>query len=263
MIDNRDGGCRLSPAQIRSLCDRKRGIGADGVILIDDDSALDFRMRYYNSDGGEVEMCGNGARCAALFAVRLALGATREGKTRLRFATQPGPMRAEVEGYRVAVAMTDATSFAKSISLSVAGGMEMVHVINTGVPHAVVLEDGVSGMADEVLEARGRAIRQHPRFAPEGVNANFVSMTADGTVTLRTFERGVEAETLACGTGAVAAAVVLCRLGHVTSPVGLMTRGGERLNVSFQIEPTGASDVVLEGPAEFNFEGRIDLFKEG
>ena len=259
LIDNRDGKFSLSAGHIRELCERKRGVGADGVILIESEPGSDFRMRYYNADGGEAEMCGNGARCAARFAGKLGLGTREGGKAHVRFVAKPGAMEADIDGEWVAVSMTDATAFEQGISLSVAQREEIVHFINTGVPHAVVLEDDAASMSDEDVITRGRAIRSHERFAPDGANANFVSIGKDGTVTIRTYERGVEAETLACGTGSVAASVVLAHLGRVDNPVKLLTRGGEQLTVSFVREPSGASRVVLAGPAELNFEGSIDL----
>jgi diaminopimelate epimerase len=239
------------------ICDRRRGIGADGVILIEDDGGVDFRMRYYNSDGGEAEMCGNGARCAALYAVTLGLGREADRKLELRFMTAPGPLEALVDGDRVSVRMTHATGFKKGISLRVADREEIVHFINTGVPHVVVVEADVTDLSREALTSRGRAIREHPRFSPDGANTDFVSVTQGGIVAIRTYERGVEAETLACGTGSVAAAVVLSHLDFAQSPVDLITRGGDRLTVSFTLQPTGARDVVLSGPAAFNFEGIV------
>jgi diaminopimelate epimerase len=239
------------------LCDRRRGVGADGVILLEPSEDADFRMRYYNSDGGEAEMCGNGARCTALYAVTLGIGAEDDRGVHMRFMAGPGPLEARVEGDRVAISMTDASAFEKMISLPVAPGEEIVHFINTGVPHAVVVEKSVNALHDPDVVERGRAIRMHPRFAPDGANADFVSISKEGTVAIRTYERGVEAETLACGTGAVAAAVVLSHLESADSPVELLTRGGDRLRVSFVRVPGGAREVVLEGPAAFNFEGSV------
>jgi diaminopimelate epimerase len=262
VIDNRERPIRPSEKTIRELCDRKRGIGADGVILIEAEPQADFRMRYFNSDGGEAEMCGNGARCAALFASDIGLG-TRDGETvQLRFFARPGPMTAVVHGDRAAIAMTDATRLESLISLPCAGGPEVVHFINTGVPHAVSVEKDWESLSDEQVLKRGREIRFHQRFSPGGANANFVRVREGGLVAIRTYERGVEAETLACGTGAVAAAVVLFHLGLVESPVRVITRGDELLRVSFTSTVTGATDVVLEGPAAFNFDGAIDLSRK-
>jgi diaminopimelate epimerase len=260
MIDNQSGELRLSGGQIRWLCDRRRGVGADGVILVESEAGSDFRMRYYNADGGEAEMCGNGARCVALFARSLGLGTSKNGGHTLRFMTQPGPMAARVaEAGRAAVKMTDATALEIDISLDVAHGHEKVHFINTGVPHAVVVVDAVGDLPDEDIVTRGRAIRLHERFAPGGCNANFATVGSDRAVRVRTFERGVEAETLACGTGSVATAVVLTHLGMTRSPVHLITQGGETLTVTFERTDTGARGVVLDGPAVLNFRGSVHL----
>ena len=259
MIDNRKGDILLSPARIRALCDRRRGIGADGVILVELEAGVDFRMRYYNRDGGEAEMCGNGARCAARFAGSLGLGERWEGGVTLRYVATPGTMEAEVAGLQVAVRMTDATHFEKSISLAVADRTEIVHFINTGVPHVVIEAAGVNAIADGEILERGRAIRNHKRFAPDGTNVDFVSVSDDGIAEIRTYERGVEGETLACGTGAVAGAVVAAHLNGVPSPVTMITHGGEELTVAFVLEPAGARQVLLKGPAALNFRGSVEL----
>lgn len=263
LIDNRTGDIRLSTSMIRWVCDRRRGVGADGVILVESDANCDFRMRYYNSDGGEADMCGNGARCVARFAGGLGLGRQVNGRTTLRFATVPGPMGATVEGSSVTLRMTDATSFEKSVSLQVADRVEMMHVIHTGVPHVVIQEVDVDFIPNEAILARGRAIRTHARFAPTGTNVNFISSRPDGAVKIRTYERGVEGETLACGTGAVAGAVVAAHLALARSPVNLSTRGGEMLTVSFDLNSGGAAGVLLEGAAAVNFTGSVEVPNEG
>ncbi len=259
MIDNRSSVVDFPAVGIAAMCERKRGIGADGVIAIESVDEFDFRMRYYNADGGEAEMCGNGARCAAWFAVSLGIGTPSESGTRVTFRSQAGAMAATVRGGRVAVAMTDATSLKKRVSVPVADHDEIVHLIDTGVPHAVRLEPDWHGLTDEQVVTRGRRIRLHEMFAPAGVNANFVTVGDDGLVKIRTYERGVEAETLACGTGSVAAAIVLSHLGIVQSPVRLVTHGGDELNVSFAPTAGGAENVILEGPAAVNFTGTFNL----
>lgn len=259
MIDNRDALLRPDPVTIRELCDRRRGIGADGLILIEKSGAADFRMHYYNSDGGEAQMCGNGARCAAVFARDLGLGVRSGDEVRVRFITGAGPLGAVVRGERAAVSMTDATGYEEGVSLEAGGGREVVHLVDTGVPHAVSVEEDWERFDDESVRERGRRIRFHEKFAPAGVNADFVFLLGDGTVRIRTYERGVEAETLACGTGAAAAAVVLARLGLVEPPVRLATRGGEVLGVSFSVTSDGAENVVLDGPASVNFEGVVEV----
>ncbi|MEJ2720232.1 MAG: diaminopimelate epimerase, partial [bacterium] len=259
MIDNRSGRLSPSPLSIRALCDRRRGVGADGVILIEAASGVDFRMRYFNADGGEAEMCGNGARCAARFAASLGMGTDDAGVVRLSFRSGAGEMGAVVESGRVAVSMTDATAFEKEVSVPVANGAEIVHLINTGVPHAVRLEPDWHGLTGEQVVTRGRRIRLQKKFAPGGVNVNFVGVGDDGRVKIRTYERGVEGETLACGTGSVAAGVVLSHLGLARSPVKVVTHGGDELMVTFELTRDGATNVILEGPASINFTGTCNL----
>lgn len=259
LIDNRKKNIRLGEEAVRFLCGRRRGIGADGLILLEPGGDVDFRMRYYNSDGREAEMCGNGARCVALFAGRLGLGNKADGETHLRFVARPGSMEATVRGDSVAVRMTDVTGYEEKVSILVAHREEIVHVINSGVPHAVVIESDISKLSNDAIVERGRAIRNHSRFSPGGANANFASVRPDGTVDVRTYERGVEAETLSCGTGSIATAVVAHHLGLSRSPVTLHTHGGESLVVSFTETKNGATNVVLEGPVAINFEGSVDF----
>ena len=259
VVDNRGGGVRATPRIVRALCDRKRGVGADGVILVETEPHADYRMRYFNSDGGEAEMCGNGARCAALFASKLGLGGPEGEGIRLRFRAQPGLMTALVQGGRVAVSMTDAVGLRTNLSLALSGGREIVHFVNTGVPHAVVVTDDWDSLTEERVVKHGREIRLHQEFSPDGANANFVRVGSGGVVSIRTYERGVESETLACGTGSIAAAVILSHLRLVESPVSVMTRGNELLRISFRKTTVGATDVVLEGPADVNFDGVMEV----
>lgn len=259
LVDNVSGAIHLSGSQIRWLCDRRRGIGADGIIVVESGHDVDFRMRYYNANGGEAEMCGNGARCVALFARALGLGQVENGESRLRFMTTAGAMEAVVRASGASISMMDATAFEANISLPVAQRVEKVHFVNTGVPHAIIVEDDVDAMGDDDIARRGRLIRNHGHFAPDGCNANFVSIAGDGRVKIRTYERGVEAETHACGTGSVAAAVALAHVGRSTSPVRLKTRGGDTLTVSFKLTETGAREVILDGPAALNFRGSVQL----
>ena len=179
MIDNREAQLTLPAAAIRELCERKRGVGADGVILIEPPTEGDFRMRYYNADGGEAEMCGNGARCAARYASDLGLGEGANGHRQVRFTAQPGLMEAQVGEMTVAVTITAANGFEGNISLELAQGAEIVHFVNTGVPHAVVVVPDVDRMAQAKLEAQGRAIRRHPRFEPDLLLASLAVRRSD------------------------------------------------------------------------------------
>jgi diaminopimelate epimerase len=252
LLDNRSGHLRLNSDEIAFLCDRHRGVGGDGVLLLEKTAnGADFRMRYYNSDGGEAEMCGNGARCFARFASTLA-GPFSE----LSFETQAGVIRAKLDGEKVTVNLGSAHGLALNRKLEVGGKEVTVHLVNTGVPHAVMMVDDLE--AAPVFEL-GKAIRYHPEFRPKGTNVNFVKETAPGKIAIRTYERGVEAETLACGTGVTAAALIFSRLRSVDSPIRIKVRGGDWLEVAFVRAGEEFRDVALMGPADFAFEGPIEL----
>ncbi|MGC1478955.1 MAG: diaminopimelate epimerase, partial [Chthoniobacterales bacterium] len=203
LLDNRSKALSLSTSQIARLCDRHRGIGADGLLLVEPPAAgaADFRMRYYNADGGEAEMCGNGARCFSRYGARL-LGET--ASSALSFETPAGVISASLLGEEVELAMSAPHSLAPSNDLTIEGTLVSTHSINTGVPHAVVFVDDLE-LAD--VRTLGARIRHHEHFAPAGTNVNFVAKTEEG-IAIRTYERGVEDETLACGTGVVAAALI-------------------------------------------------------
>ncbi|MEI6033840.1 MAG: diaminopimelate epimerase [Verrucomicrobiae bacterium] len=248
VVDNRGLGLVLSPDAIAKLCDRHRGIGADGLLAVEPSSTgADFRMRYYNADGGEAEMCGNGARCFARFAARL----LPQAPASLTFDTPAGRISARFAGELVTIAMSEPRDLREPARLDVAGAACSVHFLNTGVPHAVVFVDDVEAVD---LPIAGAALRWHPEFAPAGANANFAQGVSPGHLVLRTFERGVEAETLACGTGVCAAALLHHLATGAPSPVDVRVRGGETLTVGFD-SSGGLKNVTLTGPAEFVFDG--------
>ena len=252
MLDNRERIHHLDAAAIARLCDRHRGVGADGLIAIEPaENGADFRMRYYNADGGEAEMCGNGARCFARFASRVG------GKSgAITFETMAGVIGAKLVGDEVQLAMSVPHSLSLSTTLDAAGERLTVHSLNTGVPHAIVLVHDIE--KTEVVRL-GAALRYHPHFAPKGTNANFVAAQPDGSITIRTYERGVENETLACGTGVTAAALIFARLKGMASPVRVQVRGGDTLHVGFENDGDGWKQVTLSGPADFVFEGTASL----
>jgi diaminopimelate epimerase len=255
VVDNRQGLISLSGMQIARLCERHRGIGADGLLAVEPSlSGADFRMRYYNADGGEADMCGNGARCFAKFAARLLPGEPEE----LSFDTPAGLIRAKFSGGLVAITMSEPRDLREPADLEVAGiGACRVHFINTGVPHAVVFVGDV-GTVD--LAQAGASLRWNPAFAPQGANANFAQALSPGSLVLRTFERGVEGETLACGTGVCAAALLHHLATGAPPPVSVRVRGGETLEVGFDASGDGTPrNVTLKGPADFVFDGAIDL----
>ena len=253
MVDNRSGHVALDSARIARLCDRHRGVGADGLIAAEPATSpsAHLRMRYFNADGGEAEMCGNGARCFARFGARL-LGVSDA----LIFETLAGTLTAQLHGDRVQLAMSTPHGTALGTPLDAAGENLLVHFLNTGVPHAVVFR---TDLAATDVRQLGAALRYHAHFAPKGTNANFAAIQPDGSLELRTYERGVEDETLACGTGVVASALLHHLLHKAPSPVSVKVRGGDTLSVHFERESESFRNVTLTGPADFVFEGTTTL----
>ena len=254
MLDNRDLSLALSGEQIARLCDRHRGIGADGLLCVEPAEATgDFRMRYYNADGGEAEMCGNGARCFGRFVNRL----HQDGLDKVTFETLAGLISAEFEGDQVRINMSTPHSLKLAQALAVAGSELTIHSLNTGVPHAVVFVDDLESVP---VREWGAGLRYHEAFAPKGTNANFVQVLAPGRIAIRTYERGVEDETLACGTGMVACALIHHELAGVPGPVSVTVRGGDTLRVGFEeTSPHEYASVTLLGPADFVFQGRVEI----
>jgi diaminopimelate epimerase len=252
MLDNRDLSLQLSQEQIAQLCDRHRGIGADGLLCVEPATeGGDFKMRYYNADGGEAEMCGNGARCFGRFVNRL----HNDTLTRIRFETLAGLISAEFEGDQVRINMSAPHSLKLGQNLEVEGSSLTVHSVNTGVPHAVVFTDDLETVP---VRAWGAGLRYHAAFAPKGTNANFVKVLAPDSIAIRTYERGVEDETLACGTGMVACALIHHELTSAPSPIAVRVKGGDTLRVGFdELSPHEYSNVTLFGPADFVFQGSV------
>jgi diaminopimelate epimerase len=252
MLDNRDGSLALDKAQIARLCDRHRGVGADGLLLVEPaQNGADFRMRYFNADGGEADMCGNGARCFARFAQRVS------GKTGdVAFETLAGVITAKLFGDVVQIQMSEPHSLRLNDALDVAGEQLTVHSVNTGEPHAVVFTDALENIDIRKL---GAALRYHPHFAPKGTNANFVQQLGPQSIAIRTYERGVEDETLACGTGMVACALIFHELTGAAAPVQVKVRGGDTLEIGFVADGAAYRQVTLTGPADFTFDGQTAL----
>jgi diaminopimelate epimerase len=237
------------PEFARRVCHRQLGAGADGLILIEASPTADFRWRFYNADGSEPEMCGNGGRCAARFAVLN--GIAPPGLT---FDTLAGTIEAEVKGRRVKLLMAGVGELRLDQTIPLGETTLLGHFMKVGVPHVAV---PVADLETTPVTGWGRAVRFHPLFAPAGTNVNFIRMEGPQTLRIRTYERGVEDETLACGTGAVAAALIAARLGQVVSPVTVHTRGGEALTVYFTPQGEAFTQVFLEGDALVSYRGEL------
>jgi diaminopimelate epimerase len=251
IIDNRWGVVAEEGLSdwIERICRRKLSVGADGLILIEEAEGVDFRWRFFNADGGRAEMCGNGARCAARFAYLRQIAGQK-----MSFQTDAGIISAWVDQDRVRIGMTEPTGLRIDETLELEDGPMTVSCVNTGVPHAVA---EVADIEAVDVAGIGREIRYHERFAPAGTNANFVQALADGSLAMRTYERGVEDETLACGTGAVAAALVAAATRGVPSPVNMFTRSRETLTIHFNLEKGRFSEVYLEGGARVVYTGEL------
>ena len=259
IVDNRDLSLSqdLDADTIAALCDRHRGIGADGLLAVEPaQKGADFRFRYYNADGGEAEMCGNGARCFGRFTAHLGEIVLKK----VTFETTVGTLAAEMVGEDVRIAMSEPKDLKLNTDAKVPGLNATLHFINTGVPHVVTFLKSAEALDDFDVFTHGAAIRHHAAFAPAGTNANFAAVLADNHISIRTFERGVEDETLACGTGMVASALVHHLLTGAPSPIKVDVEGGDTLEISF--EKSGEQtfkNVTLTGPADFVFEGEIDI----
>ena len=252
LIDNRVGDVRLDRSRIAQLCDRHRGVGADGVLLLErPGNRADFRMRYFNADGGEAEMCGNGARCFARFANKVAAA-----KEKISFETQAGVISAELKDDLITLEMTEPTDLRLHLEIAIAHENKAVHFINSGVPHVVI---PVPDVGDVDVRCEGAAIRYHKIFSPSGANVNFIEKRGPKKIAIRTYERGVENETLACGTGIVASALIFATIEDCEGPITVLARGGDELEVGFERDRDRFHKVTLTGPAEFVFEGTIEI----
>ena len=253
VVDNRSGVINRKAAGrlAERLSDRRFSIGADGLILLEKSKKSDIRMRILNPDGSEAEMCGNGVRCLAKFAVD-----HRITGPRLSIETLAGTIYAKVKGDSVKAKMLEPKDLRLDFEIRVNGHRERLSSIDTGVPHAVKRVDSVSSSD---VEGLGETIRRHEYFAPRGTNVDFVSLRKGNAIDVRTYERGVEGETLACGTGSTAAALVTAATKNLKSPVQVHTKGGETLKVYFSKAGTRFHDVYLEGRIQKSFEGRIEL----
>jgi len=253
MIDNRENLLKEGEAAelAKSACPRRISAGADGVILVEKSAkdGHDFRMRIFNADGSEAEMCGNGSRCIAVFARQL--GAAKETQ---RIETLAGTLNATVakDGLSAKVQLSQPSALELRKGVDVLGKPSDLFFINTGVPHAVEFVDDVSKV--DVSKA-GACIRYHDAFKPKGTNANFAQLMGNNTIKVRTYERGVEDETFACGTGSTAAAIAAGFVHGYNSPVKVLTAGGSTLTIHFEKKGDGVGAPFLEGSVDTIYKG--------
>ena len=240
LIDDRDGSFPCEQGILAAIGARGTGVGCEGIILVQLSGRLDFRMRFFNPDGSEAELCGNGARCVAAFAREI--GAAKSDV--MRFETLAGDVGAAIVGSGlVKVEMPDPKDLRNDF-------------VNSGVPHRIV---PVDDLAKTDVEGEGRRIRYSAEFAPSGTNVDFVTYHAPHDVSIRTYERGVEAETGACGTGSVAAALVGVAQHGLFFPVTVRTARGFELTIDGSFDGRAFHSVTLTGPVAHVFTGEIDL----
>ncbi|RPI73968.1 MAG: diaminopimelate epimerase [Ignavibacteriales bacterium] len=262
---NINPGLALNPNSIKKLCDRRNGIGADGIITVSDGDNCDFEMEYFNADGSTGSLCGNGSRCAIKFAE--VTGRLKNGSA--NFISNKKSYKGKIiDEKKITFFLNQPEDLKLNFDIFVLGQLINLDYINTGSPHVVinigkVLKD-ISGTDSEYKNINefpvnefGSEIRYHEEFAPEGTNVNFISLDNE-KVLIRTYERGVEDETLSCGTGNVAAAIIASINFGVNSPVNLLTRGGDILTVDFEKTGNSFKNVALTGPVKTIYTGEIN-----
>lgn len=236
------------------VCDRTNGIGADGLMVFDQSARADYRMRIINADGSEAEMCGNGARCMAAYIVRH----KRPRKKTFTMETLAGILEAKAANEVADVRLSDPEDYRPEIAIDLNDRDVTLHYVDTGVPHVIIYVEGLEGID---VKAIGRPIRNHEEFTPRGTNVNFVEFLEKDLVNCRTYERGVEDETKACGTGSVAAAIVSYLqlnpgiINKKGARMRVRTRSGEVLRVTFDINECVVNNVHLKGSAKFIARG--------
>ncbi|MDP6892440.1 MAG: diaminopimelate epimerase [Verrucomicrobiota bacterium] len=251
LIDNRKIRLQLSQEQIQNICDRQRGVGADGIMLLREaEGEADLGWDFFNKDGSEGEMCGNGARCFARFAQ-----SKLDGQDSISFETLAGIIQTRLEGKNATISLTPPKDLCISDHINTLSGELEIHSVNTGVPHAVLfVEDADKSMVSNL----GKEIRHHDHYSPAGTNVNFVHLAGENSIHVRTYERGV-GETLACGTGVTASSLITAKLHGYKSPISVRVLGGDNLSVDFEVDGDSFKNVKLTGPAEFVFNGQIEI----
>lgn len=249
VIDNRDSSIQLSSAKIRELCTRRSGIGADGLILVEPSLEYDFSMNFHNADGFQGSMCGNGGRCAAYFAFVTGIPAGKDNSY---------TFEANSNRYEAWITSDESVKLQMLAPVGLRNNLEIeglvCHSINTGSPHAIIY---VTDLPNVMVNDIGSTIRHKTDIFPGGTNVNFIEITSPETLSIRTFERGVEDETFACGTGTVAAAIMSYHLGKISSTnVHVNVKSGDILQVQFS---ENMDNVFLTGPARVIYEGSFTL----
>ena len=254
IIDNMDLSLNVGdlPSFARNVCQRKISVGADGLLLIEPSKIADFKWQFFNSDGSVAEMCGNASRCVARYAYLKGIAPKK-----MSFETLAGIISAEVNDDVVKVRLTDPSPLKPGIKININGNEIILDFIDTGVPHTVCFIDNVENCS---AVDDGRKIRRHEYFQPRGTNANFVSVIDRHKIRVRTYERGVEDETLACGTGDVAAVLAAAQRDLVDSPVDVTVQSGETLRIYFSRKNDRFAEIYLEGMVKIVYQGF--LFEE-
>ena len=235
---------------VAKVCERRMSVGADGILLVEKSDRANFKMRYFNADGSEAETCGNGARCISKFAH--INGITSE---RMRFETKAGIYESEILKSGVKVRMSDPTDVRLNFQLRLEDGVYTVCSTNSGVPHVVFFTEDLEAVD---LINLGAQTRYHDDFQPAGTNVNFVRIKNERKIDIRTYERGVEDETLACGTGSIASAVLTTLLGKTVAPVAVRTASGSVLTIHFDLDDGEPKNVHLEGDARVIYAGELE-----
>ena len=263
---NKNPDIILDPGIITKLCDRRNGIGADGVIAISDLDNYDFKMDYYNSDGSTKTLCGNGARCA----IKFAQSSNRLKNGKASFVANQDIYSGEVLGSEeVKFNLNTPADISSNLKVDAAGQEINYFFANTGSPHVVIkIEEilrepsDINSFHTDINDVQvfniGKEIRYHKNFLPGGTNVNFIKII-DKKILIRTYERGVEDETLACGTGSVASAIIASLFFNLEPPITLLTRGGNELVVNFKVERNNILNLSLSGPAKIIYNGNFLL----
>ena len=236
----------------KEICNRKFGVGADGVLLLEKSKKADVRMRIFNADGSEAEMCGNGARCTALYYSR---NQKPETSNQIKIETKVGVIESQVKADSVKIKLTEPKDYNPGLPIKINERELKINSINTGVPHAVIFVEGIEHI--DVLSL-GRQIRYYECFASAGTNVDFVEVINKNTIKARTYERGVEDETLACGTGVAASAIVYSlqsAIHNLKNKMNIITQGGETLKVYFDRKNDKITNVWLEGKVRIVYRG--------